>query len=322
MNRLPIRVALIAVLLPFAFAVAGIAVQLAWLPSLPHDVITHWGPNGADRRDPAWTVPLMLAVIGVVIPAAFGLVLAATARAAGMSWAQKLLAVASLFLVVVLSVVTTGSLFIQLPGETADIVPVVITAVVKAAVLAAGAWFVLPRSVNDEPVQDAAPAPVAVAPGERVAWVGHARYATTTLMVLIGVLALVTGLMVYLTVASGIWWLLIAPVVIAISVLGTSSWLVRVDDGGLTVRSALGWPQFRIPPADVESATVSHVVALGEFGGWGVRYAPNGRVGVVTRSGESLEVKRRGGRTLVVTVDDAGTAAGLLTTLSTRVPKG
>jgi hypothetical protein len=105
-------------------------------------------------------------------------------------------------------------------------------------------------------------------------------------------------------------------------VLGTASWPVRVDEAGLTVRSALGWPQFVVTAADVESAAVAQVTPLGEFGGYGLRYAPNGRVGIITRRGEALDVKRRNGRSLVVTVDDAGTAAGLLTTLSARVAKG
>ena len=46
MNRLPFRMVLVAMLLPFASAVVGIAVQLAWLPDLPAEVATHWGFDG------------------------------------------------------------------------------------------------------------------------------------------------------------------------------------------------------------------------------------------------------------------------------------
>lgn len=323
MNRLPFRLVLVAVLVPFAFAVAGSAIQLAWLPSLPAEVITHWGLDGPDGWSPTWTVPLLLAVIAVVFPVGFSLLLWRTVRPAGPSWAQKLIAAASLFVVVMLSIISTGSLYIQLPSTRSDdIAPVVFLGVGVSAVLAVAAWFVMPRAVNARSATDAPPRPVVVAPGERVAWVGRARISTTMLTVLIALLIPITGLVVYVAVASGIWWVLIVPVIIGVSILGTASWRVRVDEAGLTVRGAMGWPQFIIPAADVASATVAHVEALGEFGGWGVRFAPDGRTGVITRAGEALDVKRRSGRTLVVTVDDAGTAAGLLTTLSARVAKG
>ena len=39
-----------------------------------------------------------------------------------------------------------------------------------------------------------------------------------------------------------------------------------------------------------------------------------GRWGIVTRRGSGLEVVRRDGRSIVVTVDDAGTAAAVLET--------
>ena len=47
MTRFPLRVLVIAVLLPFAIAVSGIALQLAWLPDLPATVATHWASTDA-----------------------------------------------------------------------------------------------------------------------------------------------------------------------------------------------------------------------------------------------------------------------------------
>jgi hypothetical protein len=60
------------------------------------------------------------------------------------------------------------------------------------------------------------------------------------------------------------------------------------------------------------------VVPLGEFGGFGLRWGPGRRLGIITRGGEALEVQRRDGRTVVVTVDDAATAAGLLMAFAAR----
>jgi hypothetical protein len=98
---------------------------------------------------------------------------------------------------------------------------------------------------------------------------------------------------------------------------------VRIDENGLTARPTLGWPLYRIPLADIASAASTTVVPLGEFGGFGLRWGLGKRMGIVTRGGEGLEVQRRDGRALVVTVDDAATAAGLLTALSARaVEKG
>jgi hypothetical protein len=55
-----------------------------------------------------------------------------------------------------------------------------------------------------------------------------------------------------------------------------------------------------------------------DFGGWGWRVGRGGRVGVVTRKGEGLLVERTGGRSIVVTVDGAAGAAGLLNALADR----
>ena len=61
---------------------------------------------------------------------------------------------------------------------------------------------------------------------------------------------------------------------------------------------------------------------LTDFGGWGIRWVvgPNhrGRWGVITRRGPGLEVVRRDGRSIVITVDDASTGAAVLQTYARR----
>ena len=49
-----------------------------------------------------------------------------------------------------------------------------------------------------------------------------------------------------------------------------------------------------------------------------IRTGVGGRIGVVMRGGEALEVVRTGGRRVVVTVGDAATGAALLNTLAAR----
>jgi hypothetical protein len=321
-NRLPLRIALVAVIVPFAFAVIGVALQLAWLPELPETVATHWGFNGEpDSFGPTWTMPLLLGVLGMLIPALFGGILARTVRPEGPTATQKVLAVASLFVGTILSVIVTSSLAIQrgLPvgSSSPTILPVLGVAVGFSLLLAAGGWFFMPRAVSG--ASTPAPAkPVLVAPGELVVWVGHARFSTWVVILLCAIVAVVTAIMVFVIALRGAWPLAVVPVVLGLSLLGTANWRVRVDADGLTVRPTLGWPQYRVALSDVASANTTNVVPLGEFGGYGIRWGLGRRLGVITRGGEALEVQRRDGRAVVITVDDAATAAGLLTALAAR----
>jgi hypothetical protein len=327
MTRFPFRIALVAVIIPFALAVVGVALQLAWLPELPETIATHWGFGGEpDSFGPSWSMPLLLGVLGVLIPALFGVVLARTVRPEGPTATQKLLAVASLFAVTLLSIVVTASIAIQrglaVGSSSPTILPVLGIAVGAALLLAAAGWIFLPRAVPGVSTRDGVTPPVALAPGELVVWVGHARFSTWALIALCGVIAVATAVVAFVIALRGAWPLAIVPVVVLVSVLGSASWRVRVDADGLTVRPTLGWPQYRVALADVASAAKTTVVPLGEFGGFGIRWGRGRRLGIITRGGEALEVLRRDGRALVVTVDDAATAAGLLTALAARTAKG
>lgn len=323
MTSFPFRVALVAVIGPFAIAAAGVALQLAWLPELPETIATHWGFGGQpDAFGPAWVMPLLLAVLGLMLPALFGVILARTVRSAGPTATQKLLAVASLFAVTLLAIISTSSVAIQRGLPVGDSSPTILPtfgiAVAVAAVLAVAGWFLMPPAVSGASSSAATPPAIPVAPGERVAWIGHARFATWVLVVLCGVVAVATAIVIFVVAIRGAWPLLIVPVVLALAILGTSSWRVRVDADGLRVRPLLGWPQYRIALADLASATTTDVVPLGEFGGFGIRWGLGRRLGIITRGGEALEAQRLDGRAIVVTVDDAGTAAGLLTALIAR----
>jgi hypothetical protein len=108
------------------------------------------------------------------------------------------------------------------------------------------------------------------------------------------------------------------PLVVLVFVLGNFAWTVRVDARGVRVRSVLGFPTIAIPLDQVTSADVIEVQALAQYGGWGIRWALNRRIGVIVRSGEALEVHRAKGLDLVVTVSDAATAAALLNGLVKR----
>ena len=114
-------------------------------------------------------------------------------------------------------------------------------------------------------------------------------------------------------------WLVAMVLLAALLLLLTMLvWQVGVDASGLTAHGALGWPRQHVPAHEVVEASTRHVSPSREFGGWGLRTAVDGTVGVVVRGGEAIVVERSGGRRFVVTVDDAATGAALLNSFAER----
>ena len=72
----------------------------------------------------------------------------------------------------------------------------------------------------------------------------------------------------------------------------------------------LGGFRSRVPLDEVARVTAEVVEPLA-YGGWGYRIIPGVRA-VIVRQGPGLRVDRIDGPSLVVTVDDAGVAAGVL----------
>ena len=102
--------------------------------------------------------------------------------------------------------------------------------------------------------------------------------------------------------------LLVAALMVLL-MLAILTFEVTIDARGLTWRGAMGFPRGSIGLEDVRQASVMEV-SPGDFGGMGLRAMP-GRLGIITRSGRALRVRHERGE-LVITVDDAGTAAGVL----------
>jgi hypothetical protein len=102
----------------------------------------------------------------------------------------------------------------------------------------------------------------------------------------------------------------------ALAITGLMLWAftsVRVSVGPTGLRAGfgpLGWPRLRVELSEVTSVTIEDVVPM-VYGGWGYRMLPGVRA-IVIRSGEGLRVGRRGRSDLVITVDDAEVAAGVL----------
>ena len=87
-------------------------------------------------------------------------------------------------------------------------------------------------------------------------------------------------------------------------------WRVTAGPAGLSV-TGLAVRKF-LPAESIQSVRVVQVSPVPEFGGWGYRISLDGRVGLVLRTGEAIEVTHSGGKRFVVTVDDAATGASVL----------
>ena len=175
-------------------------------------------------------------------------------------------------------------------------------------------WFAQPNVTTSG---GSTPAPVdalTLAPGERAVWVRTTTMSRVAMIgVTAGVAALALGTIALGVTGSNAWWIMFATtLLLLVLACATFVFRVRVDRAGLTVRSSIGVPRFRIPLDDIAEVGVTTVHPTSEFGGWGIRIGLDGRFGIVLRSGEALQVARRDGRIFVVTVDDAATAAALL----------
>ena len=321
------RFTVAALLLPAAIVAASVLLQVVLLPRVPAVVATHWSWDGvADGFSPAWTVPLATTLLGLGLPVLlFATCIGALRRGDHGSTFRVLGGVA---LGVAVLVASLGATTIALQTGSTDasqsaLPTLLIPALLGAATLAGiGGWGFQPH-VPWRPTPSAVVPTVPITPGERVVWMQRAVLARSGRILLLSTVAL-TALTVValLTTGSAVatWIGVAATAVLALSVLANTRFHVRVDPDGLLVTSALGWPRVHVPLDQVVSAEVVQVAPMTEFGGWGLRWGPDGRFGVVLRAGEGLLVHRRDGRSVTVTVDDPATAAGLLHAYAALTP--
>lgn len=315
--RIPILVLGIAI--PAVISLVGIAIALLFVR--PGDVVVHWAAAGEpDGWAPAWTVPLGMTFLMLVGVLSFGLGLVAT-RDEHVSTMQRLLASVAVWFASFLTTLGLWTLIAQRDPDAA--VPSVgagLGLAMGAAIVAGAlAWFFAPAPVpvlRSGRVVEALP----LRDGERAVWLGRMHLATPGIVAIVAVIvfSLVAAVLAALVSDGATGPVLLVPAVLLVVLLVTSFWTVRADDDGLTVRSAVGWPRFHVPAENIESAGTTPVRVLGEFGGWGIRFGRGRRLGIIMRSGDALEVQNRDGGALVVTVDDAATAASVLSAVAER----
>jgi len=103
-------------------------------------------------------------------------------------------------------------------------------------------------------------------------------------------------------------------------VTGITEIHVRVDERALRIAfGPLRFPRMSIAVDRIEHAEKMTVAPMAN-GGWGYRGSLTafGRAAVVVRGGEGLRLALRDHKTMIVTVDDAETGAGLINDLVSR----
>lgn len=318
MSTVPHRTmtSVLTLVVPAALVGTTLAVAAAWSDELPNPVAVHFDSDGPNRYAslagllwPSAAVSLLVGVGCWVLAYFWGR--AALARRTASATA---VGVAGL-----MAALTIGILDLQRGlADAADVGDTGLVTVIALGVGIVGAVLgavLMPGDVH-HPAGGQVPADAPrldLGADESASWVARAQSRAT--LVVGGAVALLTFVIAAL---SQLWAVAIVGVAILVLVLAMGRFTVVVDRRGLTVRSTLGWPRTGVPLDEVVRAEVVVVSPFREFGGWGLRVGRGGRVGVVLRTGEALQVERSGGRALVVTVDDAATAAALLNTLASR----
>ena len=324
----------VGLIAPLVVVTAALVLVLVWMPRMPIPAATHWGGSGGpDGFGSPWSYVWMLLLAGHGIVLMMWAFVAYASRMPAPSpkralpvWAgfQRGLAAFSLGYAVFMAIVTLASVAVQLDVSDAKQaggvgLAMAIGFAVWVLVTVLG-WFLQPKvevRAAEQPID-----PLPLTESERAVWFGEVRPSKAflaiigvTIVIMLGAVALIVFVpadpgeeTVKNVAAIAVGVLLL--VVVALCIM-TAWFRVRIDAQGLEARSALGWPVFRLPSDDVQRVDTAQINPLGEFGGWGLRWAP-GRFGIVMRSGEGLVATRQDGRIFAVTVDGAEEAAAVL----------
>ncbi|WP_288785476.1 DUF1648 domain-containing protein [uncultured Microbacterium sp.] len=321
------RFTIVAVVIPIVLVVLAVVVQLIALPSLPDPIAVHWGFDGQpDGFAPAWASILLTAVVGLGVPLLIAVSGLSGLRRGDRGATYRLLGATASAMAALMAVLSTGTVLGQVGLGSAQDAPSialpVLVALAAAIVAGVAGWMLQPHQPYRPTL--VAGKDVHLAAGERAVWLQRvqlARGGAITLglaLVLLLAMTLVTG---FAGAPAGVLAITIAvTLVLALLVATTVAFHVRVDETGLTVNSVVGIPRAHVPLSDIDRVEAVQVNPMGEFGGWGLRWAPGGGFGVVLRSGPGIRVRRTGGKVFTVTVDDAATGAALLEALRVRAP--
>lgn len=317
---------IVGTVVPALLIAVSLVLQLSWLPRMPEPAAVHWGIAGLpDGFGSPWQNLLVLTGTNAALLLLPALQILQGRRAAvgqaSNAWAAGRRAMPAFVLGMTVSLQTQaiGSAFVQLDAadarDTGSTLGALIGGFVGGVIVGVVGYLAQPKLRIDSEAGEPAADPLQLNGSERAAWVGETGPSR--------VIAWILGLATAALLVTAVWlftiepvggWIMLGTFLLVGGTLVSCMWFrVRIGSQGFEARSIVGWPVFRVPASDVEHVVTAHISALGEFGGWGLRKS-GGRTGLVPRDGEAIFIARRDGRVLVVTLDDAETAAAVLTT--------
>jgi hypothetical protein len=294
---------------PAIAVLAAVVTPLLVAGRLPDPLAIHWGLDG--RPDGSGPLVLDVTVLAVATAVVTLLPLWSAARADG-SAARLLVALAhgmaGLFAFLRLRT-------LQLNLDAADWTAAgalgagdLLLAAVAVVPLGALGWWLGGRHPAIERERRTVAA-VELPSDGRLVWVGTQTWPAGGAVALVLVVA--GGLLSAVRIAPEALTAGAALVIAGLLVRLLTSISLAVGPAGLVVRfGPLGWPRVRVPLADVVAVEVEDVEPMA-YGGWGYRVMPGVRA-VVIRRGVGLRVRRGDRPDLIVTVDGAADAAGVL----------
>lgn len=317
----------VGVIVPIVIILVSTLVIATWLPELPDPIATHWGTSGVDGYGPKWVaIALPLGVGGgtVALMALIGVfghrMPQSSAQQPVQAWGptSRFLGGVGLGVALLISYMALVTAGLQRGLSDAAQAPDIGGWMLVGFVLLVGGsvlgWFLQPRSPERSAEAGTAVAGIPLNDDERVASFGTATMARGAIIGLFAtvLLTLMVSVMVLAQETTVGWVLLGVTALLLVLIASMLVFRVRVNAGGLQVRSILGWPNTRIPLDRIERVEVVQIAPMAEFGGWGWRISPDGRRGVVLRGGEALQVTDDRGKVFVVTVDGAEVAVATL----------
>jgi hypothetical protein len=299
-------------LLPGAIAASSLLPLWLWRGRLPDRMATHWSLGGQpDGAVPLATLAVIIAVL--IAPAAAGMAFLAYRQPAHRGEVAPPMAICG-FIAGLMAVISWMTVSANLDAaDWSDAGQVGFAKVLLS--LAAGTVLAAIIARVARPLETAAPAALEVpsagiAPGSRAAWTGSARAGwavplTLSLLALAAILARIhifAGIATALTSLVGLWF---------------TSIRMTVDRHGVRIAfGPLRWPVQRVALGEIRQASVLDVQPMA-WGGWGYRGSLKvlKKAAVVLRGGEGVRLDLSGDRILVVTIDNARQAAGLINDL-------
>jgi hypothetical protein len=305
------------IVLPISWIAVGVMpFVLAW-NRLPEPMASHWGlsgePNGALPRVAMVGIHAVATALAAVVAC---LITRPGARSRSVSAACGLAAFIGCMFAAISVIAVLANVDARTWHDAAPMSLALVGIVIAGSALVAAGVSRATRALDlVAPVAVVAErATVGLAPGERATWIAGAHNRGF----LLGAVALVAAAPIARTIAPG--WTAAPCLLLAVTLAAFAEIHARVDERGLSI--AFGpWrlPRMRVSLDRIRSARAIDIDPMAS-GGWGYRGSLSvlGRAAVIVRRGEGLELTLDGDRVLIVSVDDARTAAGLLNDLTAR----